>query len=303
VVWSHCADCITCQNKLHLAVGVTKEIDGLGHIEPEGHGQSGRRSRVAHRTLFIDGCGNSETDSYPVGIDVVNWITQSYWQLLEPVWAGIVLTLASIVAGAVIGSERERQEKPAGMRTLILVSLGAAIFTMSSFAFVTTTGDSGRVAAQIVTGIGFLGAGVILHSRRTVVGVTTAATIWVTAAIGLTAGAGYAIPGLALSGIVRAVLDLVRRYEKKYLDHVCLWQPRIVFRSQQGKTKAKLQRILSAYHIQPSRGQWAVLDADRGQLDLAVQLAERKIHEVAGEIADLEEVESLEERTATSPDA
>ena len=88
------------------------------------------------------------------------------------------------------------------MRTLILVSLGAAVFTMSSFAFVTTTGDSGRVAAQIVTGIGFLGAGVILHSRRSVVGVTTAATIWVTASVGLTVGAGYAIPGIALSVVV-----------------------------------------------------------------------------------------------------
>lgn len=212
----------------------------------------------------------------------------------------MALTLASIVAGAVIGSERERHEKPAGMRTLILVSLGAAVFTMASFAFSTTTGDSGRVAAQIVTGIGFLGAGVILHSRRSVVGVTTAATIWVTAAIGLTVGAGYAIPGLALSGVVRTVLDLVHTYERRFLDHLCIWQPRIIFRSQQGKTKAKLQRILNAYHIESSRSRWTVLDAHRIQLDVAVQIPERKMHEVAGEIADLEEVESIEERAATS---
>src|SRR5690349_15935008 len=86
----------------------------------------------------------------------MNWLTQSCWQTLGPVWSAIVLPLAAIIAGGIVGSERERHQKPAGMRTLILVSLGAAIFTMSSFAFVTTTGDSGRVAAQIVTGIGFL---------------------------------------------------------------------------------------------------------------------------------------------------
>ncbi|RBP43636.1 putative Mg2+ transporter-C (MgtC) family protein [Roseimicrobium gellanilyticum] len=222
--------------------------------------------------------------------------------MLEPAWAGIMLTFASIAAGAVIGSERERRDKPAGMRTLILVSLGAAVFTMTSFAFVTTTGDSGRVAAQIVTGIGFLGAGVILHSRRSVVGVTTAATIWVTAAIGLTVGAGYAIPGLALSVIVRTVLDLVHRYEREFLDHVCTWRVRITFQSHRGKTQAKLQRILSAYHIQSSRGQWSMLDAHRGQVELDVQIPERKMHEVAGEIADLGEVESIEDRAATSPE-
>ncbi|QIF05772.1 MgtC/SapB family protein [Roseimicrobium sp. ORNL1] len=232
----------------------------------------------------------------------MNWITQSYWHLLEPAWAGIVLTLASMVAGGVIGSERERRDKPAGMRTLILVSLGAAVFTMSSFAFVTTTGDSGRVAAQIVTGIGFLGAGVILHSRRSVVGVTTAATIWVTASVGLTVGAGYAIPGIALSVVVRAVLDLVHRYERKFLDHVCTWQVRIIFQSHQGKTQAKLQRLLSAYHIQSSYSQWTVLDAHRGQLELDVPIPERKMHEVAGEIADLAEVEAIEDRTTISPE-
>lgn len=233
----------------------------------------------------------------------MNWVTQSYWQMLEPVWAGIVLTFASMIAGAVIGSERERRDKPAGMRTLILVSLGAAVFTMSSFAFVTTTGDSGRVAAQIVTGIGFLGAGVILHSRRSVVGVTTAATIWVTASVGLTVGAGYAIPGIALSLVVRAVLDLVHRYERKFLDHVCRWQVRISFQSHQGKTKAKLQRILTAYHLSSPQDQWTMLDAHRGQLELDVQIPERKMHEVAGEIADLGEVDSIVDGTAASPGA
>ena len=161
--------------------------------------------------------------------------------------------------------------------------------------------DPTRIAAQIVTGIGFLGAGVILHSRRSVVGVTTAATIWVTASVGLTVGAGYAIPGIALSVVVRGVLDLVHRYERRFLDHVCTWRVRIIFQSHQGKTRAKLQRILTAYHLSSSTGQWTMLDAHRGQVELDVQIPERKMHEVAGEIADLAEVEAIEDRSPASP--
>src|SRR4051812_15981503 len=78
-------------------------------------------------------------------------------------WLEIVLAVVAVVCGGIVGAERERREKPAGLRTLILVCLGSAAFTMASFAFTSTTGDSGRVAAQIVTGIGFLGAGAILH--------------------------------------------------------------------------------------------------------------------------------------------
>ena len=71
---------------------------------------------------------------------------------LTPPYLHFVLVLTSVLCGAVVGSEREKRDKPAGLRTLTLVCLGSTIFTMASFAFVTTTGDSGRVAAQIVTG-------------------------------------------------------------------------------------------------------------------------------------------------------
>jgi len=213
------------------------------------------------------------------------------------------LTLVSIVAGGIIGSERERHEKPAGMRTIILVCLGATIFTMASSAFTTTTGDSGRVAAQIVTGIGFLGAGVILHARRFVFGTTTAATIWVTAAIGLTVGAGFAIPGLALSVVVRFILGVVQRYERAFLDHVISSQLRIVFLHHQGKTRAKLQRILSAHHVRATDDCWRNVDAERVQLEFIVQLPERKLHELAGDIADLPEVEAIEDAAPRSGSA
>src|SRR5215813_5951141 len=107
------------------------------------------------------------------------YVVENWWRLLPPPVAAISLTLAAILCGAIVGAERERQEKPAGLRTLVLVCLGSAVFTMASFAFTTTTGDSGRVAAQIVTGIGFLGGGVIIRENIGVRGATTAAAIWI----------------------------------------------------------------------------------------------------------------------------
>jgi len=104
----------------------------------------------------------------------------------------LVMALRLVLAaalGAVIGYQRERSGKPAGLRTHMLICVGSALFTVASiYGF---GADIARVAAGIVTGVGFLGAGAILHREGGIVaGLTTAATIWVSAAIGLTAGAG-----------------------------------------------------------------------------------------------------------------
>jgi putative Mg2+ transporter-C (MgtC) family protein len=125
------------------------------------------------------------------------------------VWLGtgalvtqLLLLLLAFVLSAVIGIERERQFKSAGLRTHILVGLGAALFTLvSAYGFVPLglgPVDPSRIAAQVVTGIGFVGAGVIFVNRGNVVGLTTAASIWVTAAVGISCGAG--LPLLALAG-------------------------------------------------------------------------------------------------------
>ncbi len=148
-----------------------------------------------------------------------------------------------------VGGERQRREKPAGLRTLVLVCLGSAIFTMLSFAFTTTTGDSGRVAAQIVTGIGFLGAGVILHGRRIVSGVTTAAIIWVAAAIGMAVGAGYAVAGLGLSLLVNRLMVVIFLYETQWhpdLHDVCVV---LEYAPKSGLTRVRLERILVDYDL------------------------------------------------------
>ena len=115
-------------------------------------------------------------------------------------WDGALLRLAvAALLGGVIGLERELDEKAAGLRTHMLVSVGSALFTLVSaygFREFLTHGkvvsfDPSRIAAQIVTGIGFLGAGAIIRQGFSVRGLTTAATLWVVAAIGMAAGAGY----------------------------------------------------------------------------------------------------------------
>ena len=114
------------------------------------------------------------------------------------------LVIAAIL-GAVVGYEREQAGKEAGMRTHGMVSLGATLFTVVSVHGF-GSGDPGRVAAQIVTGIGFLGAGAILHRRGNIQGLTTAATLWVTAAIGLAVGVGMVLMSIATTVLVFLLL-------------------------------------------------------------------------------------------------
>jgi putative Mg2+ transporter-C (MgtC) family protein len=114
--------------------------------------------------------------------------------------------VVAFVVGGIVGIERERRAKAAGLRTHMLVSGGSAIFTVASLTLFSggSTGDRGRVAAQIVTGVGFLGAGAIIRSGASVSGLTTSATIWVAAGLGMLAGGGaYAL------AVVSAVLTII----------------------------------------------------------------------------------------------
>jgi len=105
----------------------------------------------------------------------------------------VTRVLLAFVLGGVVGFERERVQRPAGLRTHMLVSAGSACFTVASiygFGELGTVRDPARLAAQIVTGIGFLGAGAIFRTGSTVSGLTTASSIWITASIGIVAGLG-----------------------------------------------------------------------------------------------------------------
>ena len=164
-------------------------------------------------------------------------------------WVHILLTIAATICGGIVGAEREKREKPAGLRTLVLVCLGSAAFTMVSYSFSTTTGDSGRVAAQIVTGIGFLGAGAILHGSGSITGMTTAASIWVMAAIGMIVGAGYALPGLALRLFVRFLLTTIYHWETRHLRRPPTSTTHLVIDPARGKTRIRIEKILEDHHV------------------------------------------------------
>lgn len=116
------------------------------------------------------------------------------------------LVLAAALAG-LVGYEREQADKPAGFRTHILVGLGAALFTVISLYAFGGGSDPARVAAQIVTGVGFLGAGTIFRSEGLVLGLTTAASIWAVAAIGMAVAVGM----YAMSAMATVIMLLVLR--------------------------------------------------------------------------------------------
>jgi putative Mg2+ transporter-C (MgtC) family protein len=128
----------------------------------------------------------------------------------------ILKLLLALALGGMIGLERELRDKAAGFRTLMFISAGSALFTIFSIRVATSTGapgdaDPGRIAAQIVTGIGFLGAGVILREHGEIYGLTTAATIWLAAALGIGAGVGqYLFTTLAAVVIMLALLVFPR---------------------------------------------------------------------------------------------
>src|SRR2546428_11855775 len=118
----------------------------------------------------------------------------------------MVRLLLAAGLGAAIGIERESRQKPAGLRTNILIALGSALFTMLSIQLGGDGSTPDRIAAQVVTGMGFLGGGAILRSGHTIHGMTTAATIWVNAAVGMAVGAGQFAMAIAGTVITLVVL-------------------------------------------------------------------------------------------------
>ena len=128
-------------------------------------------------------------------------------------WDDLLKLGLALLLGGIIGAEREYHDKAAGLRTIIFICVGATLFTMLSKRL-STTGDPGRIAANIVSGVGFLGAGTILHQRGQVKGLTTAATVWLVAAIGMAIGSDQwllAIAGTVVAMIILAILPAAER--------------------------------------------------------------------------------------------
>ncbi len=161
--------------------------------------------------------------------------------------------LLAVLLGGIIGFEREVAGKPAGLRTNILICLGAALLMDMSVRIGigeggVRIGDPARIAAQIVSGVGFLGAGTIMQSRGVVTGLTSAATIWVVAAIGMTIGAGHYIEGVGAGLLVTFVLSGLGA-----LEHWVRRARRVVsatIRTRVGTPHEEVAALLSVHGIQ-----------------------------------------------------
>jgi putative Mg2+ transporter-C (MgtC) family protein len=180
--------------------------------------------------------------------------TLSWWDALGR------LALAAAL-GSIIGLEREFREREAGLRTHLLVSLGSALFTIvSAFGFhdvlthdpqVVVRLDPSRIAAQIVSGIGFLGAGAIIRQGLSIRGLTTAATLWVVAAIGMAAGAGFYSVAVITTIVALIALWPLRFIAYRLIDRVKPEEDRIVIELREGHSLAELlTHVTQVRHIE-----------------------------------------------------
>ncbi len=158
--------------------------------------------------------------------------------------------LIALGIGAVIGAEREYRSKSAGLRTMIMVSLSSCLFTMLSIKIGVENPD--RLAANILTGLGFLGAGVIFKDENRISGITTATTIWMTAAIGMAVGAGYEVLGLFSASIVLIVLAILIYVQEQIEDLNQARHYRIVCAYNQ-ETLDKYEELFKHYRLKVIR--------------------------------------------------
>ncbi len=166
-----------------------------------------------------------------------------------------VKLMLAVLIGGVIGAEREFRSKSAGFRTMILICMGATLFTFFSCKFGAPT-EISRIASNVVVGIGFLGAGVIFKGENRVNGITTAATIWITAALGLGIGAGYYVVATIGCVFVMAVLITFTAFEKVIAKRNHVRQYKIVYPFTDYNDQI-FERLFKTYHLQVKTSQQA----------------------------------------------
>lgn len=192
----------------------------------------------------------------------------------------ILPILFSVIVGGIIGIEREYQLKSAGLRTMILVTLGACIFTMLSM----NLGGSGspdRIAANIITGIGFVGAGVIFKEDNRVSGLTTAVTIWICAALGMTIGAGY-YQEATIGSIVVFLLLIMFKYIQNVIDRISTRYTYQITLPYEDGVMEKYERIFKENDLKSIRGK-QMRNGDKYTAVWRVQGA-KKSHDVCTKI-------------------
>jgi putative Mg2+ transporter-C (MgtC) family protein len=219
----------------------------------------------------------------------------------------VVRLLATVVLCGLIGLERETRDQSAGFRTHILLGLGAALFTLvSAYGFPEFTGaalesggrgvqfDPTRIAAQVVTGVGFLGAGAIIRQGIDVRGLTTAASLWAAAAIGLASGAGYYFGAAATTAIVLAALYLLRGVRVYVVSRfrTTFAVLRLHF-NDAGAEISSVTDVLEHHDVQ-MRNTDAEIKNGEATYELQLRIPPgKKVHEMLGEISALSSVKRV----------
>lgn len=181
--------------------------------------------------------------------------------------------LFAALLGGLVGWERERRDRPAGLRTHILVCLGSALITLVSIQMSGTRFDPGRIAAQIVSGVGFLGAGTIMRQGNVVRGLTTAASLWTVAGIGMAVAASWetAVLGGAAALIVVFTLSVVDRLEDTYISSRRHQRLRVVT----GTDRTIVGRVLLGLAERGIEARGVTVEEDPGQEEVTVSLTLR----------------------------
>ena len=233
---------------------------------------------------------------------------EARFRMIDPLEILIRLSLAAVL-GAVIGVNRGRLEWAAGLRTHMLVSVGAALaMIVSAFGFSDVLGqpnivlDPSRIAAQVISGVGFLGAGTILFLQREQVikGLTTAAGLWAVSAIGLAAGSGLFIAASLATALIWVILALLKPIERRFIQ-TRNRAPRITARLAGAATLGSIQEVLSQHQLSSFK---LVMRRDAGNgediLDIVLDRSVRKeqLAELTDSLRKLDGLRSLSYRGA-----
>lgn len=200
----------------------------------------------------------------------------------------------ALFVGGIIGIEREVKGKPAGMRTNMLMCMGSCLLMILSLEVARRGGeqaDPGRIAAQVVTGIGFLGAGTILRSRVSVTGLTSAATLWFVAALGLVIGTGdYVLAGFATILII-ITLNLLGRFEA----HLAIRQRRHILHLRLAPSPQAMKRIKATFLNFRITPEDIVLKREEGRICFEMEYVapDKKHSAMLAELREIEEAEIL----------
>ncbi|TCP66243.1 MgtC/SapB family protein [Baia soyae] len=228
----------------------------------------------------------------------------SIWYISE--WEMVLRLMVAAVLGGLVGWEREVNNHPAGFRTHILVSVGSAlIMLISIYAFVPFMEadrrflfDPARLSAQVVSGIGFLGAGTILRQGVTVSGLTTAASLWVIAAIGLAVGSGFYFAAVITTLLVLVSLELLNRIEKYMVKKCALYQFEIIIQGEdRGRRIGDLATYFAGKGIQLKK--LRVDEEDEAskefRLTITLRLNDSSEESLTNVIGDIQKIEGVHE--------